>query len=412
MASISVKSRAKEIVRCEASFEDRTPFGNKSSSSAKPEQNMIRILKCEMREIMTGVSYNTFSVNISDLYEFYELRSDSTIYNGSDFYSFFVESNSSLFEVAFEYAEWQFLPNQIESIFPKINSLNVTFCELSILDKQNMMQFGDKLIFMNFAYNLLTFLTGDLFEYNKNLKYCDFSENPLKFIDQSFRNNTSMFNFFRVDCSYFQPRCEKSEYIINYERLKSNLQREFDEIDMNCSITTYSIDDSSHDLDELELFLKELYISSPVVVIYECEMEVLNPRVRTTETNLYVKVSEKINDTSMGITLKFYGKRIVYIPERLVDAVNQRVDTLKIIKCGLTSITEHDMKQFGENIILAYFTYNKLKVLGKNVFNNNINLRFVLLDKNSFLFIDWKYLLMDYPQFNANVTMKRCGDIM
>lgn len=80
-----------------------------------------------------------------------------------------------------------FLPN-FKSKFPKLKAISVQ-CGLKYIFVDDMKPFGSSLDFANFFGNDITYLDADLFEFNQNLKYVSFGENPLKFIDPEFVKN-------------------------------------------------------------------------------------------------------------------------------------------------------------------------------------------------------------------------------
>lgn len=83
----------------------------------------------------------------------------------------------------------KFWPADIKKKFPKIVQFEIMRSGLTHLEREDMRQFGDDLIQVNFDGNLLTALEGDVFEFNLNLEYIGLHHNPLKFIDPQFFQN-------------------------------------------------------------------------------------------------------------------------------------------------------------------------------------------------------------------------------
>lgn len=86
----------------------------------------------------------------------------------------------------------KFMPAGIKKLFPMLTTIDIQKSGLSHLEKNDMLQFGDALVFANFRMNDLTALEGNLFDYNPNLKYIWLNDNPLKYI------NPSLFESFKT----------------------------------------------------------------------------------------------------------------------------------------------------------------------------------------------------------------------
>lgn len=86
-------------------------------------------------------------------------------------------------------AKVNFIPGNIKNFCPLLRALSVENSGLLTLDKEDMRQFGSDLIQISFFDNSIRALKGDLFEFNNNLKYVDFSSNPIEFIDAHIFDN-------------------------------------------------------------------------------------------------------------------------------------------------------------------------------------------------------------------------------
>lgn len=121
-------------------------------------------------------------------------------------------------------AKMKFMPNGIKRIFPNLEAIIITYCELTYLDKENMKQFGRDLQLADFKGNLITVLDDDLFEFNHNLKLINFYACPLKFIDPGFFERLQHFdqieNVWMRNCKCIDQKFElslSSEGIANFE---------------------------------------------------------------------------------------------------------------------------------------------------------------------------------------------------
>lgn len=79
-----------------------------------------------------------------------------------------------------------FLPLGIGKKFPNMKVLNVYDCGLTHLGQEDVEPFGANLIEIEIMKTKLTALEGDLFQFNTNLVYLDFSNNHFKFISTQF----------------------------------------------------------------------------------------------------------------------------------------------------------------------------------------------------------------------------------
>lgn len=78
---------------------------------------------------------------------------------------------------------FELLPSGIKNSFPKLKAFGVQDSGLIHVDQQDMQQFGSDLVWIRFFKTKITALQGDLFKYNPNLSYVDFSNNSMKYID-------------------------------------------------------------------------------------------------------------------------------------------------------------------------------------------------------------------------------------
>lgn len=367
----------------------------------------VETLSCNLDK-NSGYALNQIDENISDRYIFIERETGSVINIEYQKNASSGELYNRFYEISFEKAVWQLLPKGFNSVFSTISSFKITDCDLSILDKQNLEQFGEFLMMANFSNNLLTFLSEDLFENNKNIQQVDLSDNPLLHIPDNFlfKENSPLrsieFNFRNVDCLNQQTmkpsksskkseafnldsgNCTNSSMVINYSNLKINLLRKLkpEETEMKCSILDSCADsiyyDNTFRINDIE---------------YDCEMEVSSPNVYVSKIisrNFHDLTHPVINQQCIRSSIAVFfmnNEHLEYIPKKIVDITKFKINILTIMHTSLNSISENDMKPFGENLQRAAFTSCKLQVIRKNVFKHNINLREIDLESNPILYV-------------------------
>lgn len=414
--------------------EESNIFGWKQELSIE-----VQIIKCNFFA-SSGLTYNYIGRNISDFYKFYKKSSELEVTTEAkelEVFSFISHNNLDdetslrLFEISFEDGDLQLLPNGINFTFLEVNSLNITNCGLSLLDKENLKQFGQHLKAANFSHNLLTFVTADLFNYNENLKFCDFNFNPILYIAEIYfdikfmRENEISFNVRELRCSdnltdytlstssynskfsFYSINCSNSENVFNYTDLEKNLRRKAEAAEIFCRIHSYC-------MNFIEMDVNGEWLRDNPNPVAKCNMTVLNPQTYVLKTKDFVfkQHNGKCNETSY-VNLEFIDGIIKYIPMKLVGVFEVKIETMKIINSGLLSINEHDMKQFGDDLKFLDFSFNKLREISRNVFKHNKHLRGVKLEGNVISYVDPKYLLVD--TFKANRRNKvpyRCGRTM
>lgn len=389
----------KEEIRCRVSegyqrkYEDVGTifqFQNFGFESGSTKLELRKTVECDLIE-NSGLTFNVIDKSILEFFEFssFENASDSKNEkvstankdNLSEIGNSSNKTNGSLFEVLIKNAQWQLLPNGFDSIFPKLNLLNIHKCGLCILDKSNLRQFGEFLNKAKFRNNLLTFLKADIFEFNKNIMYCDFTSNPILHIDNHIDGkivqlvNSAKWIFSDIECLSDKNNalCEKPDSIISYENLNLKLKRKVYEV-LTCS-------NNPNNTDE-----------------YICTMTVINAHTFLSEIKISNEKSSDFNEIKpkpTRATIQFKEKHINFIPINLVDVVKLNIASLIVVNCKLISLSEYDMRQFGENILDVDFALNNLKSISRNVFKHNHNLASVNLVDNPIIYIDIKYSVVN-----------------
>lgn len=80
----------------------------------------------------------------------------------------------------------KYLPAGMKIKFVKLIAMEVINSGLIHLEMEDLKQFGDDLLFLDFSKNSLSALEGDLFHFNPFLKYIRLHDNPLRYINPSF----------------------------------------------------------------------------------------------------------------------------------------------------------------------------------------------------------------------------------
>lgn len=327
-----------------------------------------------------------------------------------------------------ENCDWPLLLNGFNETFMPLNSFNVTNCGLVVLDKLNLWQFREHLIVANFKNNLLTYIMEDLFEYNNNLTYCDFSDNPLAHIpdyDVTWSDKIRLvFNNVECDGTTSSPQnkthvsnCKKPTIVLDYENLEENLRKKPDETYLLCSSLTFCINNEKENHNENAI---NTALNSKTIF---CYMNVVLPR---TVISICKVMNSALNDTygdcdepslkntlNINNILNHRDFKVEYIPENFVYFVSSlfksiKITSFKLVNKTLRSINEYDMIQFGDDIQDIDFSYNLLKVIKKNVFEHNRNLQTVNLEGNPIIFIDSSNFVSSFFKQQGNQMMARC----
>lgn len=246
-----------------------------------------------------------------------------------------------------------------------------------------------------------------MFTYNENINYCDFSDNPLKHIDNFFilrtKNENSEHKYwhpqlrvdlYNVSCIERSPHCYNEKYIFNYTNFVQHIKRKPVETDLSCSIKT-SCDGSENEL------MRRSPDYSPIM--FSCDVSVLYFRmyVKKNKTIFHDEHDEKCMKTHKTATLNFYKNHILYIPEKLVEATAFEIQTLKIHFSKLSWVNEIGMRQFGNELKFAQFWYNNIKAIEKSAFQYNERLVSVDLQGNPIKYIDSKLsILRNFPRLD------------
>lgn len=414
------KSVSSYDVFCESFEGYRSNFETKQYYPKKTIYK-VKVIECYLGE-MSEFSFHHIGRNLSEFYKFHENKGESSSGN---------QTNLLPVEMSFVNAEWQMMPSGFDLIFHRVMSLNITNCGLAILDKQNMKQFGENLKAANFSGNLLMFITEDIFIFNKYLRYCDFSDNPIVYIADFFFDaqvlveNSLTFYFKNVKCvdkteidklyaseNYLKPiNCTNSEKIVSYNDLEFVLEKQpYGENELSCSVV------SSCSLTTIYNKGKPSSEKWRMTKQYLCNITVTNPRTVVSKMKLSDNQSPDYCDdleTIHRVDIFFTRiNKLEYIAYKLANVFPRKPSSINIVRCKLGTISEFDMQQFGSDLEEVDFTSNNLKMIGKNVFRHNTNLIKVVLEGNPILYIDSKFIFRNvYKEgdFYLGKSPYRCG---
>lgn len=87
------------------------------------------------------------------------------------------------------FSSMKFIPSGLQSIFTNMRELFILRSGLLSVNRENMMQFGSHLVYLNLYGNWLSYLDADVLIHNTHLKYLDLRNNPIRYIDINFFSN-------------------------------------------------------------------------------------------------------------------------------------------------------------------------------------------------------------------------------
>lgn len=143
----------------------------------------------------SSIEINTFETEIADIV-------DSKGYS--------LRKSNNILGLWIKNAKVSFIPGNVKTIFPQLKALSVENSGLLTLDKEDMRQFGGDIIQISFFDNSIRALKGDLFEFNNNLEYVDFSSNPIEFIDARIFDNFGG----DIEMKLFNTNCTSDQFQI------------------------------------------------------------------------------------------------------------------------------------------------------------------------------------------------------
>lgn len=100
----------------------------------------------------------------------------------------------------------------------------------------------------------------------------------------------------------------------------------------------------------------------------------------------------------------------IHIPAKIVDAVSFKINAISIVNKGLCSLNEYDMMQFGGDILVAVFSFNKIRIISKNIFRHNKNLNLIILNGNPIKYIEPEFKLRNSDNIVDVLRLKGRSD--
>lgn len=115
------------------------------------------------------------------------IESPKTVIEHASFLNGTIVDNSDVTWLTIETANTsvnmvKFIPFGIKKHFPKLEQLEIMNTGLCHLERYDMKQFGEDLIYVNLQMNALTALEEDVFQFNTNVKRICLDSNPLTYI--------------------------------------------------------------------------------------------------------------------------------------------------------------------------------------------------------------------------------------
>lgn len=373
-------------------------------------------IQCELIET-SAFTYNDIEKNISDLYDFYQQNlntsneSETSVNLKSKIH---VNSSCDAVLLSFRNCDFQMLPNGFDQTFTsRITQLEIINCKLTVLDKQNLKQFGYILKSINFSNNFLTFIDKDLFKFSRNILRLDFSGNPLLHI-ADFVQNIKIYltdedgceNLFaNIECvkkadtdfmfksslsvslckDFYATYCSNPSKIIDFNDLQSNLQIPKKEIKVECYAETKGL-------------------NTDIKTVARCALTSVTPRTVIHREN--VRFYDYLDDDNIKISTfmpqfsianntliiesaphNYSNEYIKYIPEGLINIIDEKITVLNIVSNQLLAIKGDDLKYLTDLEFCDFFE-NKIQVVHKNAFKTNSHLTKVNLASNPLKYID------------------------
>lgn len=124
------------------------------------------------------------------------------------------------------------------------------------------------------------------------------------------------------------------------------------------------------------------------------------------EPNVQIDAVETIDNEIEALDLR--GAKLKFMP----DGIKKKIPKLKafrIMSSGLTYVDSENMKQFGMDLMYMSLKDNKITVLDADLFQYNLNLKFIKLDNNPLKFIGHDFFTnLHYLKQIHSVAMTGC----
>lgn len=141
-------------------------------------------------------------------------------------------------------------------------------------------------------------------------------------------------------------------------------------------------------------------------IIFECNLsEISGVTYDFIGWNLWNIFEFKVNNTQIlgpnfsEITLK--NGELQFLPNGF-DRVFPHLNILNVSNCGLAILSEQNMKQFGEHLVVANFSNNMLTFLAEGLFRFNKFVQHYDFSNNPFLYVENYYVLEVFPAVSFN----------
>lgn len=400
----------KEIIHCRE--EKIIPTEVRNEIRIDPLQLSETVIEWMIsNEKMEGISLNCHSKNV--IYSYDEIGKNFTelfqivIEYGNK--SIYLEPKNEFKQLSIKNAELKFFPDEITQLLPNITMIELKFCGLLIIKKENLQQFAEKLIYVDLEGNSLTFLESNLFFFNSNLEYANFNDNLLQSIDfsiQAFQEMKSLryFIFYKNICISFYwvivshhlddkdlARCNASLIEIDYMKLKNELAKSSSEEKTSISCKREFSSDRLYGIFDL--------LQSTMLTI--CQgLTFVSPMKRIASITFEKKSTNFSKYTEEMETLDLSKNTIYYFPRIKADVVFYYT-VLIASDCKLKMITAHDMEPFCEKLQHCIMSHNNIQYLEKDLFKYNKRLLSANFQDNPLILIGSEFYksLDEHPLF-------------
>lgn len=280
-----------------------------------------------LKKIVSCVISNSLIVKYPNVQVAKVLNKDQTLSNTSATEGVSVDGAGNM----------NFLPSGIKENFPKLKVLAVYDSKLIHLDSYDMKQFGSDLVYARFYKTSLTALDGGIFEFNPNLFFINFENNPLKYVDpllfENFKHMTALIevDINRSDCINKVLVKNETE---NFENVDWNAEKCNDDNEKikNLERINYRVRISVQNYEELlkenrDKIIKEIKENDVIFNVKLSDMETKISQVVTLKDNV-VNTKNKMNTlfASLNETRESFQK---HLNEQIENVQKQFMESLE-----------------------------------------------------------------------------------
>ncbi|KAG5667198.1 hypothetical protein PVAND_015189 [Polypedilum vanderplanki] len=249
---------------------------------------------------------------------------------------------NNITELKIERCVMHFLPHGFDEYFDNVHSLTITFTHLKNIDKEDLRQFP-KLEILSITSNDLTFIKGDLFQYNFHIRAVDLRYNKIFYISEKLRNDfkqkrlmtegndLSGSEYYGKIVAHFDERlkcCDNQNALSNMTLEIESLKTKSEEQNKSVNLKLKSIEKNSAEIQKLQNSLKSCVNKSEVAKQNE-EIRLLKVKNREQDENIKNAKEECKKDVGSNTEkLSEYQNKILLIENdiRILKAKNEDQD--------------------------------------------------------------------------------------